>query len=206
MDVMEDVKVTHTGIPTLSLLIKHCYLTLWQATTNLPQYDQENMPKEVQRQIQSLHKARIVEQKLEEKLKTHRRRRQGLEALLKPYEVRSSKTMRLSIDDLPLEFFTNILRLSLLDDHLQIRDLLLVSRRWHEIVVGTPALWTTIQICITNTIDNDPAMPQYVQVCYARSGNLPLTVIFDLYHITGLYRIAEEISKYLDDALQARRS
>ena len=109
MEVMEVVEVAYYGMSTHSLVLGRFYLTLWQATTNLPQYDQENLPEEVQRQIQALHEACVIEQELEEKLKTHRQRRQVLEALLKPYEIGSSKTTRLSIDDLPLEILTEIL-------------------------------------------------------------------------------------------------
>ena len=145
----------------------------------------------------------LDELELEERLNAKRKARLDLEMMLQPYGIRSKDIQRRTyIDDIPYEILTDILQMTLVDDHLQIRRLLLVSRRWNKFIVETPELWTIIQLHITNTIDDDPPTPAYVRTCYTRSAQRPLEVIFDLYHIRDRYQMLEGVSKCITGALR----
>jgi hypothetical protein len=86
------------------------------------------------------------------------------------------------ISRLPVETLGQIFTFYLLGRPKYIRRLLLVCRRWYEVVMAHRNLWTDIRfhssyVQIEGLLDGDL---RFVDVCYERSGSLGLNVTFDM--------------------------
>lgn len=85
-----------------------------------------------------------------------------------------------SIQLLPDELLIVIFEHHLWWDHIRISDLLVVSRRWYNIILHSPSIWARIQIKPQFLRTEGFDWAAYVEVCVSRSMNTPLHVCLDL--------------------------
>jgi hypothetical protein len=85
----------------------------------------------------------------------------------------------------PVEILIKIFQLYLARNHQAISSLLLVCKRWYELVMKNPSLWNRIHLGISFTPGNQPfRLVPYIQACKQRSENLKLDITLDLKDIT----------------------
>jgi hypothetical protein len=81
----------------------------------------------------------------------------------------------------PVEIFIEIFQTYLAPNHLRIRTLLLVCKKWYELVMRTPSLWNRVVVRFPEpSVDRPFGLIPYVEACKKRSGNLKLEVTLDL--------------------------
>jgi hypothetical protein len=84
----------------------------------------------------------------------------------------------------PVEILMEIFQLYLAPKHHTISSLLLVCKRWYELIMKTPPLWSRIELDFSLTPFNRPLrFIPYVQACKQRSRNLKLDITLDLQNI-----------------------
>lgn len=94
--------------------------------------------------------------------------------------------------------------LSISTNHRSIRLLLLVCKRFRNLVMGKAKLWARIEIYDSRNLlhlSDQKSLRLYVSACVSRSGNLPLSVYLDMSHldrnefiIVQLYEFAKRIT------------
>jgi hypothetical protein len=80
------------------------------------------------------------------------------------------------ITSLPTEVLLDIFELSLLGHPRHITDVLRVCKRWHEIIMDEPHLWTNISITLTLSKAENRQELAYYDLCIKRSRDKPLSV------------------------------
>jgi len=178
---------------------------------------QQNLPESVLHRIQQLHEkeARIVE--LEAELSQLRKDHAQLERDLEPYRIGFSfadvaSVQRISreptdiktapINRCPDEIICMIFENCVLIpyQHLYIRRLLLVCRRWYTLVTNTAKLWARIGISSPwdlFDIGSRKSLFSYIFACLARSKDLLITVDLDLESLLCGDYIAKGLSEYV---------
>jgi F-box-like len=94
------------------------------------------------------------------------------------------------IQNIPTETLSLIFKSYLADNPRLIRRLLLVSRRWYEVAISDPSLWTSLSISIQESeadLDKyvEEVMP-YIVACLQRSQSMLLHVTLDLISLRSL--------------------
>jgi hypothetical protein len=110
-----------------------------------------------------------------------------------------------------VEILVEIFRMYLTPRHQHIGTLLLVCKKWYELIMKTPSLWNCIDLYFDGPpeVDEPLCLVPYVEACKQRSENLKLDINLDLkmignakaYHISVLESVLDECSDCLLDTL-----
>jgi hypothetical protein len=100
------------------------------------------------------------------------------------WERQLAFAMAMELDHLnkcPAETLIKIFEICLAPNHLRIRTLLLVCKKWYQLIVKTPTLWNRIEVCFPEyySLERPICLITYVKVCKQRSGDLKLEVTLD---------------------------
>jgi hypothetical protein len=100
------------------------------------------------------------------------------------WERQLAFTMAIGLDyfnKCPLEILVEIFQIYLTTNHRHIRRLLLVCKKWYNLVMNTPSLWNRIDVRFSEpSTGRSLHFIPYVQACKQRSENLKLEVTLDL--------------------------
>jgi hypothetical protein len=93
------------------------------------------------------------------------------------------------MDKFPVEILVEIFQIYLNPNRRYIRTLLLVCKKWYELVINTPSLWNRIDLSFPEpSFDRPFGLIPYVQACKQRSRSLKLEIDLDLRNINGATR------------------
>jgi hypothetical protein len=96
----------------------------------------------------------------------------------------------------PAEIFIEIFQIYLTPEHRNIRSLLLVCKKWHDLVMKTPSLWNRIDLFLPAIpVDRPFRLIPYVQACKQRSENLKLDVVLDLRNLGSKEELHNDLLK-----------
>ncbi|KAG8816272.1 hypothetical protein FRC18_001087 [Serendipita sp. 400] len=85
------------------------------------------------------------------------------------------------INNLPSEMLLNILKLHLASEHVKRNaDLMLVCKKWKELVASTPSFWNRIEAAPHSSLRNVEACTLMVDYCIRKSDKMPLDLTLDL--------------------------
>jgi hypothetical protein len=201
----------------VATLIKHLLVKI--STTPVNYVYKSDLPESIQRRIKQLHEQEKQIVELEVELSQLRNDYAQLERDLEPYRISSSsidvtlaqRTSResthyshietASINRCPAEILCLIFEEYTLisRNHVFIRCLLLVCRRWYLLVANTAKLWARIEILepwdLLDIISKKP-QSSYISACLNRSKDLPITVDLDLEYLVCANYIIRELTGY----------
>ncbi|KAG8770951.1 hypothetical protein FRC15_003701, partial [Serendipita sp. 397] len=85
------------------------------------------------------------------------------------------------INNLPSEMLLNILKLHLASEHVRRNaDMMLVCKKWKELVASTPSFWNRIEAAPHSSLRNVEACTLMVDYCIRKSDKMPLDLTLDL--------------------------
>ncbi|KAG8813923.1 hypothetical protein FRC19_002096 [Serendipita sp. 401] len=88
------------------------------------------------------------------------------------------------INNLPTELLLNILKLHLSSEHVRRdADLMLVCKKWKELVASTPSFWNRIEVTPHSSLRNVKKCTLMVMYCIRKSGSMPLDLTLDLHRL-----------------------
>jgi hypothetical protein len=175
------------------LLINHQEFTM--ADRDLYSSYKQDIPPIAQEKVRLLQDRRAVAKYLETQLIKARAEVSELEEELAPFQIEdhvpdsllhgaldTSKKLP-PIDRLPVEILCLIFEHYLISRHPYIRRLLLVCKRWNQIISTTPRLWARIEVekafGLFEFPDQKSRLP-YISACIERSGDALLDVELNL--------------------------
>lgn len=80
------------------------------------------------------------------------------------------------IEKLPTELWVDIFEIVVRSRPMHINRLMLVCRSWHQIIISTPLLWSTIHIMVPRMTEKITQCARYCALCVERSSNYPLEI------------------------------
>ncbi|CCA78039.1 hypothetical protein PIIN_06891 [Serendipita indica DSM 11827] len=124
---------------------------------------------------------------------------------LQPFELAPSPSL-VPIEKIPNENLIQIFDYAIQDCHPDICCLLLVSKRWHNLVMKTSSLWARIEL-VCRRINNRPtSLPHvsYVKACYTRSMERLLDVVIDYTSFLTDYNSRKENIEHLTSIVESK--
>ena len=127
------------------------------------------------------------------------RQLRALENELQPYRLVLVPDHTTSVNQLPDELLIFIFEYALNGCHPNINRLLRVSRRWHNIILSTAALWARIELIPQKNRHGRSTLPEklYIETCYLRSMDAPLHINLDYRQLPSVRGYQLEEKKYL---------